>query len=352
MEYLLEHHEEMNIDLNPPVYGKPFFDSIKVSFSSYDVGSKTLDATCSNATTSNAIINNLKAGLNVSLSCGGYNWRTFKCGSNLNLCIDCEGVCGITTCPSNSFVFNPCSYCPIPKAMSAILFTTVKRLVRFPAATKPVVINRSKTSVTVELNMSSPGNIYCAPYNYDEIPKTVLEIKFKQGSNFVGNFDGGSVSVTLNDLSPSTKYLIYCYTEDFFLNKMPLDIMKVTAVNASTLCCAGIQVTKTFPFLYIKDRYRKSPIFKFALTPKPINYTLVSLKAYQLKNCSSRSIQGLSSLDDVVQPSSYLLGPGIASEQSFIVISEKSLGCIAIEIKANNTYGTAVIFSSLYFTYS
>jgi len=342
----------MNIDLNPPVFGQPYFDSMNVKFKSYDYAAnkdndKELEATCSNATATNAIIKNLKAGLNVSIPCGGYNWRTFKCGSNLNLCIDCPGKCDISSCPSKVFIFNPCSYCPISNAMAGFLFTTIKHFEKYPVASTPVVIDRSKTSLTIALNMTSPGNIYCAPFGYGMSPKSLLEIKFKQNSNFAGNFDGGYVNVTLNGLIPSTKYSVYCYTEDFFLNKMPLSVMKVTAVNASTLCCGGIKVTKSFPFLYIKDRYRKAPIFKFLLTPKPTNNSLISLTVFQVKNCSSKSIKGLSVLDGVVQPSSYLAGPDISAELSFIVLSEKPLGCIAIEIKSNDTYGSAVIFTSI-----
>jgi len=238
----------MNINLNPPIYGQPFFDSLNVKFNSYDESLvsnkvKTLQGSCNNGTIANSIIRNLKAGLNISLQCGGYNWRTFKCGSSLNLCIDCPGICGLSSCPSNTFIFNPCSSCPVPKAMAGFLFTTLKHFDNYPITTKPIVVSRFRDNVTVAINMSSPGNIYCAPYYYKEIPSSVLDIKFKDGSNFDSIFNSGLINITLTGLSPSTKYVIYCYTEDFYFNRMPYQVMKKTAVNASTLCCMGLQLT-------------------------------------------------------------------------------------------------------------
>lgn len=342
----------INIDLNPPVSGQPYFESINVTFSSYDDTllanrQQTLEAQCSNATTTNSIIRNLKAGLNVSLSCGGHKWRTFKCGSSVNLCIDCPGICGLASCPSNIFVFNPCSNCAVKKAMAGFIFTKFKRYSIYPTASNPVAINSSSDSITVALNMSSPGNLYCAPYAFEDIPNSLLEIKFKENGNFVASFGGGLVNLTLNGLTPVTKYTIYCYTEDFFFNKMPYEVMKSISVTASTLCCSHIQVTKSFPFLYIKDRYRSPPVFKFNLTPKPVNSTLISLTALQLKNCSYKSLKQLPVLDGVVQPSSYLVGPDAPAELSFVVVSEKVLGCIAVEIKANGHYGSAVVYTSI-----
>eukprot|EP00981_Chlorochromonas_danica_P011582 scaffold4106_cov285-Ochromonas_danica.AAC.1 len=143
-------------------------------------------------------------------------------------------------------------------------------------------------------------------------------------------------TVLINNLQPDTKYFVYCYTEDYGGNGMPLEKVKSTEVSARTGCCRSITTIAVFYNLYqyFSGNGRSESQFQIALDSAPSLLTSIVLNATKA-DCTT----GLSSGEyvNIVYPSSFTFLPNSSLLTMTFVVRTQNTGCY--QIKASSTTG-------------
>ena len=116
-----------------------------------------------------------------------------------------------------------------------------------------------RTALTVSFNVNKAGNIYCTALPSAQGTLTGASIVKQNGVLQSVESLGGHVQLTIPDLSPSTSYDVYCYTEDFSAHAMPLEDVLLTRTTATTLCCAEIVFTRVPAFVVEKNSSKPDP---------------------------------------------------------------------------------------------
>jgi hypothetical protein len=279
-----------------------YFGSIEVTLESQDIF--TLDThvnktlVCTDRTAVSSLAYLLYAGRAGNMTCNSQTWRVLTCSSVPSLCVNCEDRCpASSSCGlSESTLLNPCFTCDAPRTSAYFIAT-------FRYATDIVypqlVINSTtatKNSITVHLNVSAGGRIYCAGFLGN--PSITAVSSIRQVASVLTVTSAGLHSLDISGLVPSSSYAVRCYSEDFKNHIMP--ISAVSSVSVDTLCCRSI----TFSQFTVKlTEQVVSSVNTLTLDSLPSASTTVSL-VWNSKSCSSQ-VAGMSpSL--TVSPSSFL----------------------------------------------
>ena len=255
--------------------------------------------TCTNMTAVNEIIDILQISKPTSqlysIACNEKIWHLKYCNNQgYAICVNCKNVidlCSSTYCPSSSnlLYISPCTSCPHNGKLAtrfssySIIDFQYTELVLYPTISN-INITRSKNGFGLSLNVSQAGNIYCAASDVinDKISSTI-SIK-QNGIKYVNVGSGYKViNMELKNLYPSTKYNIYCYTEDFSNHAMSFTSALKTV--ATTTCCASIIFTSLYPT--VMELATTNKIFSFSLDSPPKRNTLVNVILIpDLQDCS------------------------------------------------------------------
>jgi len=110
----------------------------------------------------------------------------------------------------------------------------------------PVIVNTvfqsTRSAITVNATLSSPGSLYCAPFALSEVPSSVDSVILRgvMGSGSVAS--GRSISLVLNGLQASTDYSVYCLAASRDGGRMGYSDMLASKQQAATSCCKYIFV--------------------------------------------------------------------------------------------------------------
>ena len=110
----------------------------------------------------------------------------------------------------------------------------------------PVIVNTvfqsTRSAITVNATLSSPGSLYCAPFAPSEVPSSVDSVILRgvMGSGSVAS--GRSISLVLNGLQASTDYSVYCLAASRDGGRMGYSDMLASKQQAATSCCKYIFV--------------------------------------------------------------------------------------------------------------
>ncbi len=160
-----------------------YFSKMSVKFrytgsGMYAAGANTT-LTCSDRTVIAPLIASMYSGVTYSGNCAGNTWRVFTCDTNRIFCVNCKINCVTDViCPGTGFVISSCSTCKTHAASYGIVNMqyTVEKL--YPQFLQPLNVTAARDRITVAMNVSKAGNVYCASLpRTSAAPTTVVTIK-------------------------------------------------------------------------------------------------------------------------------------------------------------------------------
>lgn len=204
------------------------------------------------------------------------------------------------------------SFANVSASMSSIghsvtVSSSIVAMPSFPRISLPLNVTSERTFIRVTVKIFSPGSVSCislSPNSY--LTSTTVVKQFGTTAYFS---QVGFQDIFIYQLSPSTTYTVYCYSEDFSANGMDLATVEATKATAVTECCRQINIQTTFPSIleYSNTSSAIPPsVFQFALDSLPPASTLVRLSA--VPQACSWTVVGVQPSIAIV-PSSFHFSP-------------------------------------------
>ena len=297
----------VSFSLTPPL-DTMYFSQIRGTFESYDIEKKTTYTQIANCADKNAV-----AGIVKALTLGypntaefmcnndGNLWRAYTCNGNPLLCVNCKftdckapSTTGVY-CPGTGFtgykvvpqVLNPCAPTCTLKTPQSVAWASLNFRLSFkklyPEFSHLSVDNTTDRSVTISVNTTKPGDVYCAVFPFGIVPLQVSQIMLATDAPIhAGTEATGNFSKTFRGLLPDTQYDIYCYSDDNELHIMPIDSVTSTGkLYAKTSGTHAIRFTQAPFTIFSFDESTASSLpvtpFKFsvdALPPSPYSVSI------------------------------------------------------------------------------
>ena len=210
--------------------------------------------TCSNVASLESIVTAMVAPSstrNVPIPCDGHMWTIQQCwGGHVTVCVNCSLSPCVTSqriCPSSTSVplwgcTSPCQYTNGKGSMAAIV---VHLTDQFPplALLRTNISHVSSTNLTISMQVSSLGVVYCAALPSPAIATGSFIRHVNVFTPVVARGGGYWASLTIPALSPATSYDIFCLTESLRGVVLPdADIVR-GKVSGHTGCCKTIRIT-------------------------------------------------------------------------------------------------------------
>ena len=305
---------------------------------------------CNNQTVIAALLKGVKSGSSYSGFCNGNTWKTFQCSGNSIICINCRYICDSgNTCPTTAYVMNPCSQCNNVGVAGSVLAFQYSEIIYYPEFTYFNVSAVSKTSITIQANLTTHGRLYCTAKagSYAATNATVMStVDIKGGSQSVLYAIGqtGSVYLELDNLSPDTLYQVYCYSEDFAGHIMPVDTAKKAGhLEVKTSCCRSLQwINKaTQIYEYSTTSGRSDYQWEFALDSVPTGKTSVQVTGYTVDCGDMTTVIEPSTIISLTPSRFYFTSASTSLSGLFTIRSP--VACCKVQvatIKSNDTYSS------------
>jgi hypothetical protein len=178
-----------------------------------------------------------------SAVCGGSTWRVRECDSSgtVGMCVDCENPCTIASGSECDWAISPCgtaTTCSATSVIQSVLVWFEPRSV-VPTITA-VAFNVTRQSITVSLELSASGYVYCAAYESGLFPSS--------GNLVVSNgFSSSSVdqnaTIVITGLDASTEYSMYCVPQSLNGIQAADSVALSNVWQVETKCCKHVLVT-------------------------------------------------------------------------------------------------------------
>jgi hypothetical protein len=266
-------------------------------------------------------------------NCEQRQWRVFPCAGRSVLCVNCKQSCVATeVCPGTALVMNPCTACKIHAAAVAVFNAQYEVKVLYPRFTAPLVVNATRTTVAVKVNVSAPGNIYCAAFATGRTIHAVGEMR--SAGVYAVVPAAGVYTLRVKQLWPYSAYTAQCFTEDFAQHVMPLNMSLASAVTFSTKCCRAIEVVTSYPKVaqYIANSGRLETPFAIQVSSRPVSGTVtVSTKLHRV-SCLDNSLitTVVSAVDASVLPPSFQFTTAATSLVGTFLVRAATTACYRI----------------------
>eukprot|EP00981_Chlorochromonas_danica_P004712 scaffold946_cov171-Ochromonas_danica.AAC.12 len=188
----------------------------------------------------------------------------------------------------------------------------------------------SSTQAYISFNVTLPGIIHCAAFSQASAYslESVLQISNVGSRQLIAA--AGTVNMTLSNLSPETTYDIYCYSEDFSSNLMPLVEAIATKVSVNTSCCRQLLAIAYPASIPQYTGSSSESLFQIALNAAPTGQTRLNLPIYP---CSS----ALSTTSVVAYPSLFTFYPNSSTLTAAFVVRGTTVGCYVIQATATGS---------------
>jgi hypothetical protein len=313
------------------------FSALTLDTSSYNFVTKTnvsATNTCSSKTQLSAIVSALNKKGNYQAACGGVTWNVKQCSGKNILCADCDDACDdAKTCSGYGSIINACSSCFSLTAAYSVLNAQYALKILYPEFVSIPTVVPARDSMTVNVNITTPGTVYCVSLPTTTTVSSVYTIK-AAGSKVIANTKG-SYDFTLGGLSPSTNYTVYCYTESFAGNLMPMSVAEANKVATQSDCCRSLQFSTKYSEIvqYLSTSTRAEQPFSFYLDAKP-SAALTTAFAYALVSCDDSSVITASSNAVTTLPSSFTFSTTSTSLAGTFLIRSSQQGCFRLTISA------------------
>eukprot|EP01035_Chromulina_nebulosa_P019441 gene19441-25321_t len=319
-------------------FSNEYFSTFTAYYSVYDhsVGSTVFhNTTCDNSNAISSITDAVTSRVSTSVSCNGLIWRIKVCSNNVIVCVNCESSCSSTTsCPGNKNValaLGSCQSCTYRTASFSYFIADISSKALYPKIGKPLIATTTKTTANVIVNVTSAGNIYCAALSPSFNLTSPYYLKQVGTGGSVTSVGGGEIVITLSNLIPATTYVIYCYTEDFTNDFMPLSLVKATKIAITTACCRNIKLTSYSTVLreYNTLTSTTTPTkFTFAIDYLPTNKLTVKVSAVPYDDSCQYS--STSAANMTITPRIFTFTSASLSTSNSFIISKSLPGCYSI----------------------
>jgi hypothetical protein len=235
-------------------------------------------------------------------TCNGHTWRVLNCGLGPSICADCTMAnCSAPSCPNivSSFAVNPCLLDSSSGSQLAchnnlvasfgIVNLRVGVRILYPlvyAVSVPFSAVHS-TSLTLAVNVSKSGVVYCAAFQSGYVLLSSYAIT--QANNRVVSTSAGVVKLNITGLVSQVVYDLYCYTEDYQQHYMDIDAILSTKQTVTTRCCRRAYLATKYAEIkeYVSGTSSTASIFLVAVDALPTSGSSVTLSAQIVPfNCS------------------------------------------------------------------
>ena len=143
------------------------------------------------------------------------------------------------------FMMDICQPCVAQRsAMFGLINFGYSQLIVYPQLLAPLVVTPHPSSLDVMVNMSDPGVVWCAAVATGQVGVLKSTAPIKQTGTITPVLDASLLTtLTIRGLFPATTYDVYCYTESFEGQAMPLPAVVATKTTAATACCKSVNFT-------------------------------------------------------------------------------------------------------------
>jgi hypothetical protein len=232
-------------------------------------------ATCNNPRQVKVFIAALMARGEAEFNCNGVSWRVYQCNGNPIICNNCKKICvNSEACPGKSFTTNPCQQGCMDNAGAASVMTfQYSYVVLYPQfVSKPALMSRTATSLTVGFQVDKIGAVYCTALEQRSLVNTTSLADIYRAGSVVQVLNASLPSqLTLSGLRPDSEYTVVCYSQDAANHVMKLEVVRAASLVASTACCRSVAFTTTYPTVLATTVTTSSTrVFRFQLSSYPI----------------------------------------------------------------------------------
>jgi hypothetical protein len=211
------------------------------------------------------------------VTCSGNNWKIKRCSSDsLSVCINCQDPCSSAV---TKFIYSPCrdSTQTLPTSFSLLSVSFMESPLAPKVFSKEIVAN--KTSVTMNVRLSSDGLLYYGVFGASSIP-TISTILIQ---NRVATVANNRSTVVIQGLQPATNYTIYFVTKSPQGIQLSSQQMLTTKTVVTTLCCRPLQFRIASQTIITGETYfsgltvkSASSVLSSSLSVRPILYQVKS----------------------------------------------------------------------------
>jgi hypothetical protein len=211
------------------------------------------------------------------LTCSGNNWKIKRCSADaLSVCINCQDPCSAAV---TKFIYSPCrdSAQTLPTSFSLLSVSLIESPLAPKIISKEIVAN--KTSVTMNVRLSSDGLLYYGVFGSSSVP-TISTILIQ---NRVATVVNNRSTVVIQGLQPATNYTIYFVTKSPQGIQLSSQQMLTTKTVVTTLCCRPLQFRIASQTIIAGETYfsgltvkSASSLLSSALSVRPMLYQVKS----------------------------------------------------------------------------
>jgi len=248
-----------------------------------------------------------------------------------------------TVIPSDDQFSGGYSFSPVA-SVAASYSPSARAQIRYPQIVSPLLlgddISVTRNGMQILVNISRAGYVFCAALKPGAVIASVQDIRnsINAGSTIVDS--PGSSVVEINGLSPFTAYAVYCYTDDFGSNVMPLSEALLTRSLVSTLCCKQLLILQTHPSIAQYDEGNSTfsdPLFRFALDSTPVGAVSIQLGVTRSASCSTVDTGAVSGPNPTISPQLFHFDSSSLSLSGSFVVRGQEPGCFQVELRSTHS---------------
>ena len=302
--------------------------------------------TCTNRSAVASISDGLSRNRPFTVSCDGRQWRHARCKARaeLALCVDCtpngEGCLSFT-----GVLVSPCRQGGTSEVYYSVVHAKMQQRVLYPTLTD-ISVTTSEHSMIVSVDANKDGLVFCAAYRSGSVLLKDVNRVRRDGTGGIltlpsqGPQGTTAAELTIQGLSPSTRYDVYCGTEDFRGNAMPLASVVDTRTIVETACCRRLVLVSNISSVFeyppaLASSASTEVVFRFQLNSVPLAPVTISVTLVA-QVCSI----GPSSAASAVPRQFLFTNTSRSMTGSFVV--RGSAGCYGLSVvAANNQYQSA-----------
>ena len=271
--------------------------------------------------------------IDAQINCGGYSWNVYVCSGEVVVCIGCSTHCASINMSLYAIV-DPCVNAERSLSSYSALEVSVAQIAYYLDIAVIAIIPDS-VSALIFVNSSQSLRVYALAAPVNTVVSSTQVIKQSGWYALISPTQQGT-SVTIKNLSPSSKYNLYVYTEDLEGHVMDINTVLKSTQEFSTLCCIGIKLISSYPVVRSYPNatlQTQADPFLFTLDFSPDRLYRVNISVYPV-HCALSSTQNIT-YSAYAQPSSFVYNSGDAFlYRSFIL--RGSPGCYSVVLHSGN----------------
>eukprot|EP01038_Epipyxis_sp_PR26KG_P006998 gene6998-9563_t len=254
-----------------------------IASSSYD-DLKFESITCNNSSAVSLITDQIISPSTIvsSIQCNGSVWKIKACdGNKPSICVNCSDPCFSKNCSNlNEYYISPCASlsggsCPSVDSSIHILTAQFNEKDNYPTIHN-TSFTSSRRSIRIKATLSKPGYISCAAFEISKTLSNINELLIQ--NNIVNTYSFPyAINITINNLSPSTLYNIYCTTQGVDGQSMGLATVLKANYSYSTTCCKHVYVDLYATYVHVNDELINA--VRFSLDSIETESLLINVKS-------------------------------------------------------------------------